>query len=103
MIYEMRTYTLKPGAIPVFLELFEKEALPIIKKRSKLVAWWTTEIGPLNEMIHVWEYEDAAARESIRSAQNADPDLAAFRPKARDLIVSQQNRILVAAPFSPIR
>ena len=48
MVYEMRVYTLQPGKVPAFLELIEKEALPVISKYSKLVGFWSTEVGALN-------------------------------------------------------
>src|SRR3984893_15642063 len=53
MIYEMRVYTLQPGKVAAFQELIEKEALPVISKYSKLVGCWSTEVGPLNEVIHI--------------------------------------------------
>jgi hypothetical protein len=49
MVYEMRVYTLQPGKVAAFQELIEKEALPVISKYSKLVGWWSTEVGPLNK------------------------------------------------------
>ena len=53
MIYEVRTYTLKPGSVAKFEENFAT-ALPHREKYSKLGAFWHTEIGPLNQVIHVW-------------------------------------------------
>ena len=53
MIYEVRTYTLKPGSVAKFEENFAA-ALPHREKYSKLGAFWHTEIGPLNQVIHVW-------------------------------------------------
>jgi hypothetical protein len=89
MVYEMRVYTLQPGKVAAFQELIEKEALPVISKYSKLVGWWSTEVGPLNEVVHIWADED--------------PQLQAFRPKAQAMIVSQYNKILVPANFSPLK
>ena len=66
MIYEFRTYTLRPGTLPEFLQRFG-DALPKRKQLSKLAAFWYTDIGPLNEVIHVWPYEDAAERSIIRA------------------------------------
>ncbi|MCH8298614.1 MAG: NIPSNAP family protein, partial [Chloroflexi bacterium] len=56
MIYEVRTYDLKPGAVPQAEEAFA-EALPYREKYSPIAAFWHTEIGPLNQIIHVWGYE----------------------------------------------
>jgi hypothetical protein len=58
MIYEMRVYTLQPGKVAEFQALVEREALSVINKYSKLVGWWSTEVGPLNEVVHIWAYED---------------------------------------------
>ena len=65
MIYEVRTYTLKPGSVAKFEENFAA-ALPHREKYSKLGAFWHTEIGPLNQVIHVWPYESVEERHSIR-------------------------------------
>ena len=50
MIYELRTYTLKPGKVAEFEERFAKR-LPFREKHSKLGAFWHTEFGPLNQVI----------------------------------------------------
>ena len=52
MIYEFRTYTLAPRALPEFQRRFG-EALPPRLALSPLAAFWYTEIGPLNQVIHV--------------------------------------------------
>ena len=64
MIYEVRTYTLKPGGVPQFEANFA-EALPHREKYSKLAAFWHTELGPLNQVIHVWPYADLDERTKI--------------------------------------
>src|ERR1700730_18603437 len=103
MIYEMRVYTLQPGKTGAFQELIEKEALTVISKYSKLVGWWSTEAGPLNEVVDIWAFDDLNHRERARKAQGDDPQLQAFRPKAQAMIVSQYNKILVPASFSPLK
>ena len=67
MIYEVRTYTLRPGgAVAEFEERFAKR-LPLREKHSKLGAFWHTEFGPLNQVIHVYPYDDLrSGRESAR-------------------------------------
>jgi hypothetical protein len=63
MIYEIRTYTLKPGQTPEFEKRFEA-SLSVRLKYSELAAFWHTEIGPLNQVIHVWSYKNLAQRAS---------------------------------------
>ena len=72
MIYEVRTYTIVPGKV----DEFEKklgEALPYRSKFSPLGACWHTEFGPLNEVIHVWPYNDLEERRRIRYESAQDP------------------------------
>ena len=95
MIYEMRTYTLRPGTVPDFEARFA-EALPHREKHSRLGAFWHTEIGPLNQVIHVWPYDDLAHREQARAAAVQDHK---WPPDTREFIVSMESEILLPAPF----
>jgi len=97
MIYEFRTYTLKPRSIPEFFKRWE----PLLPKRlehSRLAACWTTEIGPLNEVIHVREYEDTNQRAKVRETVQK---LGIWPPKTQDLIVDMKSEIMIPQPFSP--
>ena len=73
MIYEVRTYDLKAGAVPQAEEAFA-DALPHREKYSPLAALWHTEIGPLNQIIHVWGYKDIEERTKIREVAGKDPN-----------------------------
>ena len=96
MIYEVRTYTLKPGSVAKFEENFAA-ALPHREQYSKLGAFWHTEIGPLNQVIHVWPYESVEERNSIREAAGKDPN---WPPKNDpDMYVSMNSEIFNPAPF----
>ena len=95
MIYEVRTYTLKPGSVPQFEEIFAT-ALPHREKYSKLGAFWHTEIGPLNQVIHVWPYDDLEHRTRIRAEAAQD---AHWPPPTTDLIVRMESEIWHPAPF----
>jgi hypothetical protein len=87
VIYEIRTYRVKVGSIPEVEKLFG-EAYEHRKKISPLAAFWHTEIGPLNEIIHVWPYADLAERNRLRAeavkAGNWPPKIAELsRPCSR--------------------
>ena len=88
MIYEMRTYTLRPGTVPEFEARFAQRH-PYREKYSKLGAFWHTEFGPLNQVIHVWLYEDLNQRLEAREAAATDADLQRL-PTGRDFVVSQE-------------
>jgi hypothetical protein len=68
VVYEMCVYTLLVGKLPDFQALFEKEALPAVSKYLKPIGWWSTEIGPLNKVVHLWSYEDMSHRVTATSS-----------------------------------
>jgi NIPSNAP len=74
MIHEVRTYTLRTGAVAEFEDRFTKRK-PLREKHSKLGAFWHTDFGPLNQVIHVWPYEDLQHRTAVREAMAKDPEL----------------------------
>ena len=97
MIYEMRTYDLKPRALAEvekrFGEAYEKR-----KKFSELAAFWHTEIGPLNQIVHVWPYKDLEERNRIRAAAVKD---GTWPPATSEFIVNMRSEIMVPFTISP--
>ena len=91
-IYEFRTYTLKPGTVAQAEKNFG-EALPERIKVSPLAAFWHTEIGPLNQIIHVWEYENLQHRADLRAQASKVP---AGLPKSR-FILNMESEIWIPA------
>jgi len=97
MLYEVRTYTLRPGTVAEFEERYSKR-LPLRQKHSKLGAFWHTDVGPLNQVIHVYPYDDLQQRTSVREAMANDAELRQL-PGGRDFIAAQESEIMVPAPF----
>src|SRR4029434_5388170 len=97
MLYEVRTYTLQPGGVAEFETRFAKRH-PLREKHSKLGAFWHTELGALNQVIHVWPYEDLKHRIAVQTARANATELAAV-PGGRDFIVAQESEIMHPAPF----
>ena len=97
MIVEMRTYTLRPGTIGAAEERFGK-ALPARLKFSKMAAFWHSEIGQLNQIIHLWPYEGLGHREQTRDAA---AKAEGWPPNIREFIIDMKAEILIPAPFSP--
>ena len=97
MIYEVRTYTLRPGTTAEFEERYEKR-LPSRVKHSKLGGFWHTEFGPLNQVVHVYPYDDLQHRTRVRSAMANDRERNAM-PGGGEFIVAQEAEIVIPAPF----
>ena len=102
MIVEERIYSLHIGAVPKYLEQYEAEGLHIQRPiLGRMVGYFSTEIGPMHQIVHMWAYKDLAERAERRAKLTADPRWKAYALKTRDLQISQENKILIPAPFSP--
>jgi len=100
MIVEMRSYTLQPATAPDYLALYEAEGMAIQKPiLGRMVGYYSTEIGPLNQIVHMWAYEDLNERAVKRAKLAADPGWQAYVKKMRPLLVTQESKILNPAPF----
>jgi hypothetical protein len=97
VIVEFRTYNIQPRTLPEFLKRFE-DGLEHRKKHSDLAAFWFTEVGPLNQVVHVWPYENAGERERIRAEATQD---GTWPPKTGEFIVDMKSEVLQPLPFSP--
>jgi hypothetical protein len=97
MFYEMITWTLKPDTVPL-LEARFAEGLPRRLQYSELAAFWHTDIGPLNQVIHVWPYEDYRQRTDVQARLAKDPS---WSSPLAEFIVAAESEIYYPAPFSP--
>ena len=97
MIYEIRTYQIAPGSLAEVEKRFG-EAYEYRKKYSPLTAFWHTEVGLLNEIIHVWSYADLAERAKIRAEAAKDPN---WPPKISDFVKAMRAEIVNAFDFVP--
>ena len=94
MIFEARTYTFKPsGAMNEWIKRFG-ESYKVRQKYSPLYGHFRVEIGPLNQVIHIWAYESLQERANIREEASKDTS-GKWPPDGRDLLVHQENDILI--------
>lgn len=92
---EMRRYRLKPGGPQRWAELYKTEGAAVQRKHlGEPVGYYRTEVGPINEIIHMWRYETLEERAEKRAALFADADWLAFIEKISGLIDTQDTQIL---------
>jgi len=104
MIVEQRTYRFKAGKVPVFMDLYEEKGLAIqTRVLGNLLGYFVTEIGPLNETVHLWGYDSLDDRTARRAALMADADWRAFLAEILPLLETQYSKILLPTGFSPIQ
>lgn len=106
MIIDHRTYTMHPGKLGAWLELWERMALPYqMKYLENFVGMFTCDVGDLNQVVHMWRYEDQGDRERRRAAMYADPGWQEFVREVAKLgaLKKTKNKILKPVPFSPLQ
>jgi hypothetical protein len=105
MLYELRTYTLKPGSIGEMVKAASTVSRDIRGNDfGKLEGYWSTEIGPLNQVMHMWSYADFNERARLRAELAKNPRWTGeYLPLIRPLLVRQDIRLLNAlrAPVAP--
>lgn len=101
-LYEVRTYTLHAGKLGEVTALYKKQGWPALERHSgKLVGYFTGDIGAMNQLIHIWKFDDDADRRAHWATVFADEAFMAFAVKLRPLILTQQNHVMFDAPWGP--
>jgi hypothetical protein len=101
-IYELRTYRAQVGRAGEWLAHF-KAIMPTREKYSKNVGLWQTEMGQLNEVVHMWAYRDLNDRAAVRGKVLQDPEWQAFLGKSAPLLLEMKAIPLIPAAHSPIK
>ncbi len=104
MLFDVRTYTCKPGMIKRHLTLYKEMGLaPQSRHLGPPFAYLTTETGNPNQYMHIWAYENAGDRERKRAAMWADPDWVAYTVESAKLgaLDAQENRLMTPVDFVP--
>lgn len=98
---DQRTYTLKNGNVQKFLKLYEEEGMEVQKRiLGKMVGYYFTDIGPLNQIVHLWGYSSMDDRWERRKALQASPEWQAYAVQMRPLVDNIENKILIRHRFS---
>ena len=76
-LYELRTYTLYVGKMAEAVAVYQEYPW-YDKYADKLVGYFQSDIGTLNQLVHLWKYEDDADRRRHWAAVFADPVFTEF-------------------------
>lgn len=103
MIVEQRTYRFRPGAVPQFMARYQAGPLALQTRiLGNLLGYFVTEIGPLNETVHLWGYDSLDERARRRAALAAEPEWRAFLHEILPLLETQETKVLMPTSFSPL-
>lgn len=104
MIYLVASLKVHSGKNKEFLEILQKEYLPILinKYKWKLIAAWQVQIGDLDEVIDIWGFSDINEFWSHRMTMFKDTEYMAVRERLRLLLKEETISFATPLPISPM-
>lgn len=107
MIYELRTYTVRQGTLPDVVKAASTVSRDIRKDDyGKLEGYWSSDIGPLNQVHHLWSYANLNERARLRAELAKNPRWTGeYLPLTRPHLIRQDIRLMtgVVGPVAPTR
>ena len=103
MIVEQRTYDFFPGTLPKFFKLYDQTGARDLQQRilGNLLGYYVTELGPLNQTVHLWAYGSLDDRAARRAALMQEEVWRDFLAQVTPLFQRQVSKILLPQYFSP--
>ncbi len=102
MLYDHRTYTCKPGTLRKALELYAAHGFKAQSRHlGQPVLYGVTEVGNVNQYVHVWAYDSVDDRARKRAAMQADPEWQDYLKVSGEAgyLERQENKLLLKAAF----
>lgn len=96
MIVEERCYVLRPTFSPAdYLAIYHRDGRELQTRiLGGLLGYFTTEVGELNAIVSLWEYESFEERQRRRGLLTAEPGWQGYLAQVRPMIQSMSNRLL---------
>jgi hypothetical protein len=101
-IFELRTYTFFVATRGEGFEYYKSTVWPVVQKyEANLVGYFLGDIGALNELVHIWKFEDDNDRRAFWGKVQTDQEFLAVAKDLRGYIQKQENKLLLEAPWGP--
>jgi hypothetical protein len=100
MIVEHRMYTLHVGKLGEYMKHYEELGLKVQSEiLGSPVGWYYTEVGMLNQIIHMWAYDNFEDRLKRRAELFKNTTWHKYLAAIQPLVITQESKILIPAPF----
>ncbi len=97
MLIEHRIYTTRTEATRAFVNAYRDEGLPVqMPIFGAPLAFFTTEVGPLEQVLLIWTFTDFADRKAKRAALSAVPEWTAFLGRAAPMVHHHESRLMTS-------
>jgi hypothetical protein len=103
-LVDHRIYTIALRKMPEFLDVFDRLAMPILLETlGHPMGFYTSLVGPQNQFVHLWGYDDLADYERRCRARDSHPDFAAYLQASGHLITAQETRLIKGVALASLQ
>jgi hypothetical protein len=100
-LVDHRIYTIRMRKMPEFLDVFNRMAMPILMETlGNPLGFWVSSVGPQNQFVHLWAYQDMADFERRSRARDTHPDFPAYLSASEHLVAAQETRLVRAVDMT---
>jgi hypothetical protein len=103
MLFEHRTYTLKPGATPSFWQAQVERGFALVEPiQQRLLGYFSARSGPADQVVHLYRYDGF---DDWMQRLHGLYSVAALEPyfrTVRSLMLAQENKFLAPAPLAEL-
>jgi hypothetical protein len=94
-LVDHRVYTIALRRMNEFIEVFDRLAMPVLLETlGHPLGFHVSQVGPLNQFVHLWAYESLAEYERRSALRDSHPDFPSYLKASEHLIVAQENRLI---------
>ena len=97
-IYELRTYTLYVGKLGEAVKLYGEQGWPALEAggfSKHLIGYFTSDVGTINQLVHLWKFEDDAERRAFWGRLFQDEAFMNFAAQIRGLMESTRKNLKI--------
>ena len=89
--------------MPELVQHYRDQGWPALEKigGDKLIGYFIGDVGAMHQIIHIWRFDDDADRRDFWARVYGSDEFMAFAAKIRPLLQSQENKLMVSAPWGP--
>ncbi|OYU31714.1 MAG: NIPSNAP family protein [Comamonadaceae bacterium PBBC2] len=99
-LVDHRIYTIALRKMPEFLDVFNRLAMSVLLETlGHPMGFYTSLVGPQNQFVHLWGYDDLTDYERRGRARDTHPDFPAYLQASAHLITAQETRLIRSAPM----
>jgi hypothetical protein len=71
---DLRVYTIRLRKMAEFIDVFDRLAMPVqLKYLGRPLGIFSSAVGPLNQVVHLWGFNDMGDFERRHAARDKDP------------------------------